>query len=69
MILIDYDRCDYCGACVGTCPENVIHLVDTKLFIDNDGCTDCKICTYGCPVRALTFVEEPKGGARREKRI
>ena len=66
MILVDYDACDYCGACVGTCPENVIHLLDAKLIVDNSGCTDCGICTYACPVRALELMKEAKGGARRE---
>ena len=69
MILIDHDACDYRGACVGTCPENVIHLLDVKLFVENAGCTDCGICTYGCPVRALELVKEPRGGAAREVRV
>jgi ferredoxin len=69
MILIDLDTCDYCGACVGTCPENVMHLLDATLLVDNTGCTDCGICTYGCPVRALELVKEPRGGAAREVRV
>ena len=69
MIRIDYDRCDYCGACVGACPENVIHLLDAKLLVDNDGCTDCTICIYACPVAAFELLAEPKGGAARERRV
>ena len=69
MILVDYDACDYCGACAGTCPENVIHLLDAKLIIDNAGCTDCGICVYGCPVRALELVKAHKEGTRREVRV
>ncbi|MAF11890.1 ferredoxin, partial [Candidatus Poribacteria bacterium] len=40
MIQVDYDLCDYCGACVGTCPPSVIHLLDAKLIVDNTQCTD-----------------------------
>ncbi|MBM3216604.1 ferredoxin [Candidatus Poribacteria bacterium] len=69
MILVDYDACDYCGACVGTCPENVIHLLDTRLFVDNEGCTDCSICTYACPVGALELVQTQPRGLRRELRV
>jgi len=68
MIRVDDNLCDYCGACVGTCPEIVIHLLDAKLIVDNDGCTDCGICTYACPVGALELLREPKGGAAREIR-
>jgi ferredoxin len=53
VILIDYDVCDYCGACVGTCPVNVIDLLDAKLIIDQLNCIDCGICVKACPVGAL----------------
>ena len=69
MIRVDYDTCDYCGACVGTCPENVIHLFDATLIIDHEGCTDCGICTWACPVHALEWLRQPKGGERREVRV
>ncbi|MDA1193413.1 MAG: 4Fe-4S binding protein [Candidatus Poribacteria bacterium] len=66
MIHVDYDACDYCGACVGTCPEVVIHLLDAKLIVDNKGCTDCGICTYACPVEALALDKLVPGGAAKQ---
>ena len=68
MIQVDYDLCDYCGACVGTCPPSVIHLLDAKLIVDNTACTDCGICTYACPVRALALQADPMGGANPKLR-
>lgn len=67
MILIDYDVCDYCGACVGTCPVNVIDLVDVKLMIDQMNCIDCGICVKACPVGALELQKgKPKGIANHQ---
>ncbi|MEJ2636407.1 MAG: 4Fe-4S binding protein [Calditrichia bacterium] len=53
MILIDEQKCDLCGTCVGVCPENVMGLSITRLTIDHEGCTLCSKCVWVCPVRAL----------------
>ena len=53
----DETKCDFCGTCVGVCPENCIELRETVLSIDYDSCTICEKCIWICPVAAL-FREE-----------
>jgi len=55
MILIDEERCCYCGSCVAVCPQNIIELIDTYLRIDHQKCINCGICVKGCPVGVLTL--------------
>lgn len=56
------DRCDFCGACVGVCPTDVIYLAVANLKIDHANCILCNFCVYVCPYRALRPVEgnEPR---------
>ena len=56
-ILVDYDHCSYCGACVAVCPPDSIILHDATLLIDPDTCTLCRRCIPACPTGALTFTE------------
>jgi NAD-dependent dihydropyrimidine dehydrogenase PreA subunit len=53
MILLNQHTCDYCGACVGVCPENCIALYEMDLQIDHNLCTRCQKCIWICPVEAL----------------
>jgi ferredoxin len=53
MIYLIKDRCDYCGTCVGVCPENCIELLEMELVIDHAACTECHKCIWICPVEAL----------------
>lgn len=53
MILIQENRCDFCGTCVGVCPENCIELKEVDLIIDHEACTQCNKCVWICPVEAL----------------
>lgn len=55
MILIKEEICYYCGACVAVCPQNIIELIDTCLWIDQQKCINCGICVKGCPIGALTL--------------
>ena len=57
MILIDQDRCDVCGVCVGVCPENCMELGANYLEIDDAACTLCGRCVLICPVTALELYE------------
>jgi digeranylgeranylglycerophospholipid reductase len=52
MIVIDHDRCGYCGGCVSVCPVDAIRLAETHLMIDAR-CIDCELCVPACPVGAL----------------
>jgi NAD-dependent dihydropyrimidine dehydrogenase PreA subunit len=53
MILLYHNKCDFCGTCVGVCPENCIDLTESELMIDHETCTLCHKCVWICPVEAL----------------
>jgi NAD-dependent dihydropyrimidine dehydrogenase PreA subunit len=53
MIKLLDEKCDFCGTCVGVCPENCIDLHEMNLIIDHDTCTLCNKCVWICPVSAL----------------
>lgn len=56
MVIVDRQRCCYCGGCVSVCPVGALHLAETRLLVD-DTCTDCGLCLAACPVGALRSVE------------
>jgi MinD superfamily P-loop ATPase len=53
MIKLHENACDFCGTCVGVCPENCITLGEMDLAIDQAVCTRCQKCIWICPVDAL----------------
>jgi NAD-dependent dihydropyrimidine dehydrogenase PreA subunit len=55
MIKIIPDRCDFCGCCVGVCPEDAIELKEAKIVINEELCTNCSKCVWCCPIEALKF--------------
>ena len=55
MILLNNHKCDYCGTCVGVCPENCIDLAESDLHIEHSSCTLCHKCVWICPVDALHY--------------
>ena len=60
-IVVDYDHCSYCGACVAVCPPDSIVLRDAILLIDAATCTVCERCIPVCPTGALTLKETAGG--------
>ena len=60
MLLIDIvpDTCDFCGCCVGICPEDAIELKEAEIRIIDELCTNCSKCVWACPVDALKFNRE-----------
>ena len=56
-VTIDTDACLGCGACVDTCPQQVLELNDeNKASLTNeDDCIECGACTSACPAEALTL--------------
>jgi Fe-S-cluster-containing hydrogenase component 2 len=46
-------QCDFCGSCVGVCPEDAIQLVEASLIIDFEKCTLCQRCVQVCPLGVL----------------
>jgi len=53
QIRLKEDSCDFCGTCVGVCPENCIELRENQLIIDQQLCTRCEKCVLVCPLNAL----------------
>lgn len=54
MVIVDRQRCCYCGGCVSLCPVGAIELAETRLVIDRT-CIDCELCLGTCPVGALSL--------------
>ena len=50
--------CDFCGCCVGICPEDAIELRESEIKIIESKCTNCSKCVWSCPIEALKFSEE-----------
>jgi ferredoxin len=48
---VNKDMCMYCGACVGTCPDNAIYLDETRIVFSE--CRQCLLCERVCPVGAI----------------
>lgn len=58
MILIEANKCDFCGCCVAICPVDCIELKEAEISIDPETCIDCDLCVYMCPIEVLSHVEE-----------
>lgn len=54
MILVQDNRCDLCGTCVGVCPVDAIELREADISIIHDKCIDCDICIWVCPIDVLS---------------
>lgn len=65
LIVVDYDHCSYCGACVPVCPPDSITLHDATLLIDAGTCTRCERCIPVCPTGALSLVAPAAPDASR----
>lgn len=58
MIDILPDKCDFCGCCVGVCPEDAIELKEAEIKIIDERCTNCAKCVYSCPIEVIKFNKE-----------
>jgi Fe-S-cluster-containing hydrogenase component 2 len=59
-LLIDIvpGKCDFCGCCVGICPEDAIELKEAEIFIIDPRCTNCAKCIWSCPFEVIRFNKE-----------
>lgn len=55
MIYIVPGKCDYCGCCVGVCPEDAIELMESRISIIEERCTNCRKCVWACPWEVIQF--------------
>jgi len=58
MMYIRATRCDYCGCCVGVCPEDAIELMESRIAIIEERCTNCRKCEWACPWKVIEFHRE-----------
>ena len=54
MTIIRGLECTGCGACLGSCPSQALHVEDEK-FIMNTSCTSCMLCFDVCPILAFSY--------------
>jgi NAD-dependent dihydropyrimidine dehydrogenase PreA subunit len=58
IIQIDEDKCNGCGACVPSCQEGALAIVDGKARLVKDlYCDGLGACLGHCPTGALTVIE------------
>lgn len=58
MIYIIPGKCDFCGCCVGVCPEDAIELLESDIRIIDERCTNCRKCVWACPWDVIEFHRE-----------
>ena len=58
--VIDEEQCDVCKACLDSCPNDAIRLVDEKIQHIPIHCEFCGICVAACPTRAIEFQSHGK---------
>lgn len=57
---LDEEACDACGACIKSCPRNLLQLVEDKLkIIDIERCSMCRACAEACPKKAIRISGDP----------
>lgn len=66
MIYVVPGKCDFCGCCVGVCPEDAIELLESDIRIIDERCTNCRKCVWACPWEVLEFHREGIGHLPKE---
>jgi ferredoxin len=56
-VSVEVLKCQGCGACVHSCPEEALELPSSFVIeVAKDKCTECLICLDYCPNEALKEV-------------
>lgn len=55
-VVIDFDSCDACEACVNACQSEVLAMVDGQIKVVNEkNCNKCKACVKACPNYSISI--------------
>ena len=62
IVTVDTDKCEACGDCVDTCPNESFVLVEEggrqyAQYTGDDDCIGCESCVAVCPTEAITLTE------------
>jgi len=58
MVTVDKNKCDGCGTCVDSCPQQVFKLEGEKSEpVNMSECINCLTCVENCPPQAITVTE------------
>lgn len=55
-IVVNWERCTQCGACVAQCPTGALFISDRKTMkvdFDSEKCIACELCIKPCPTRCI----------------
>jgi nitroreductase/NAD-dependent dihydropyrimidine dehydrogenase PreA subunit len=52
-LIIDADKCTLCGACVATCPSDMVRRREDRIKIGRVACIECGHCLAVCPEGAI----------------
>src|SRR5256885_3010587 len=63
--------CMYCGACIASCPIDILFHSDNEEPIMRGTCAACQVCYYSCPRIELPVAEIEKRifGDRKSTRL
>ena len=59
---VDAEECTLCGACVLTCPADMVREREGRIKIGRVMCIECGHCVAVCPAGAIMVEEPPAGG-------